>query len=76
MKFTVDSLSLSEAVNKVIKAISIKKNNPVLECIKLSAHGSYLTLTATDMELSIEKNTPLVSPLSSIPLVSVKPNAL
>ena len=56
MKFTVDSLSLSEAVNKVIKAISIKKNNPVLECIKLSAHGSYLTLTATDMELSIEKN--------------------
>ena len=55
MKFTVDSLSLSEAVNKVIKAISVKKNNPVLECIKLSAHGSTLTLTATDMELSIEK---------------------
>ena len=55
MKFTVDSLSLSEAVNKVIKAISIKKNNPVLECIKLSAHDSSLTLTATDLELSIEK---------------------
>ena len=55
MKITVDSLSLSEAVNKVIKAISVKKNNPVLECIKLSAHDSALTLTATDMELSIEK---------------------
>jgi len=55
MKITVDSLSLSEAVNKVIKAISVKKNNPVLECIKLSAHDSSLTLTATDMELSIEK---------------------
>ena len=55
MKLTVDSLSLSEAVNKVIKAISVKKNNPVLECIKLSAHDSYLSLTATDMELTIEK---------------------
>ena len=55
MKLTVDSLSLSEAVNKVIKAISAKKNNPILECIKLSAHDSMLTLTATDMELTIEK---------------------
>ena len=55
MKLSVDSLSLSEAVNKVIKAISVKKNNPVLECIKLSAHDGCLTLTATDMELSIEK---------------------
>ena len=55
MKFSVDSLSLSEAVNKVIKAISVKKNNPVLECIKLSARDNYITLLATDMELSIEK---------------------
>ena len=55
MKLTVDSLSLSEAVNKVIKAISTKKNNPILECIKLSARDSLLTLTATDMELTIEK---------------------
>ena len=55
MKLTVDSLSLSEAVNKVIKAISAKKNNPILECIKLSARDSLLTLTATDMELTIEK---------------------
>lgn len=55
MKFTVDSLSLSEAVNKVIKAISVKKNNPILECIKMSAHDGVLTLTATDMELTIEK---------------------
>ena len=55
MKFTVDSLSLSEAVNKVIKAISVKKNNPVLECIKMSAYDNVLTLTATDMELTLEK---------------------
>ena len=55
MKLSVDSLSLSEAVNKVIKAISVKKNNPVLECIKLSAHDNLLSLTATDMELTIEK---------------------
>ncbi len=55
MKINVDSLSLSEAINKVIKAISVKKNNPVLECIKLSAHDNSLILTATDMELSIEK---------------------
>lgn len=55
MKITVDSLALSEAVNKVIKALSIKKNNPILECIKLSARDSMLILSATDLELSIEK---------------------
>lgn len=55
MKLSCDALSLSEAINRVIKAISVKKTNTILECIKLTAVGSVLILTATDMELTIEK---------------------
>lgn len=55
MKLKCDGLALSEAVLKVIKAMPIKKNNSILEGIKLSASNGYLTLTATDLELTIVK---------------------
>lgn len=55
MKLKCDGLALSEAIFKVIKAIPIKKNNSVLEGIKLKAQDGYLTLTATDLELTITK---------------------
>lgn len=55
MYFKCDGLDLSEAINKVIKATSTKTTAPILEGIKLSAHGDSLTLSATDLELSIEK---------------------
>lgn len=40
---------------KVIKAISQKTTNPILEGIKLVAEDDFLTLSATDLELSMEK---------------------
>lgn len=55
MKIIVSGSELSSAVMKVSKAISVKTTNPVLEGIKLSVRGDNLTLTATDMEIAIEK---------------------
>lgn len=55
MKLICDGLELSDAVLRVVKAVSTKSTNPLLECIKLKAKEDYLLLSATDTELSIEK---------------------
>lgn len=55
MKLLCNGLDLSDAVLKVVKAVSNKAVNPVLEGIKLKAKEDYLLLSATDNELSIEK---------------------
>lgn len=55
MKLICEGLDLSEAVLKVIKAAAVKSPNPILECIKLKAEEDSLTLSATDLALSIEK---------------------
>lgn len=56
MKLLCNGNDLSDAVSKVIKATSTRTTNPVLEGIKLSAADGALTLTATDLELAIEKS--------------------
>lgn len=55
MKVVCDGLDLSIATAQVIKAISNKTTNPVLEGIKLTAENDTLKLSATDLELAIEK---------------------
>ena len=55
MQIICDGLDLSDAVLKVSKAISNKTTNPILEGIKLVAEEDTLTLSATDLDLSIEK---------------------
>ena len=55
MKFVVNGQELGQAVSKVVKAVSTKTTNPILEGIKLSLKGDELTLIATDTEISIEK---------------------
>lgn len=55
MKTIVKGIDLSSAVNKVVKAVSQKSPNQLLEGIKLSVKGDSLILTATDMEIAIEK---------------------
>lgn len=55
MKFITNGIELSNALQKVSKAISTKTTNPILEGIKLSLIGDELTLIATDTEISIEK---------------------
>ena len=51
----VKGMDLSNAVNKVVKAVSTRSPNQLLEGIKISCHGDTLTLTATDTEIAIEK---------------------
>ena len=55
MYFKCDGLDLSEAVSKVLKATSSKTTAPILEGIKISAHNDSIVLSATDLELSIQK---------------------
>ncbi len=43
MKFTSDGLSLAEAVLKVSKACAVRTTAPVMECIKVTAHGDYVS---------------------------------
>lgn len=55
MKFNCDGLDLSDAVLKVVKAISNKGQNPLLEGIKICAKEDFILFTATDLDISIEK---------------------
>jgi DNA polymerase-3 subunit beta len=55
MKIIVDGLDLSDAVATVARAASARAVNPVLEGIKLVAAGDTLTLSATDLDIYIQK---------------------
>lgn len=58
MKLICEGLDLSDAVLKVIKATATRTTNPILEGIKLTASEDTLVLSATDLEISIEKTIP------------------
>lgn len=58
MKLVCEGLDLSDAVLKVIKATAVRTTNPILEGIKLKAAEDTLTLSATDLDISIEKTIP------------------
>lgn len=58
MKVICEGLDLSDAVLKVIKATATRTTNPILEGIKISASEDTITLSATDLEISIEKTIP------------------
>ena len=55
MQIICEGLDLADAVSKVSKAIPNKTTNPILEGIKLVASEDTVTISATDLELSIEK---------------------
>jgi len=55
MKIICDGADLSDAVLRVSKGTSNKTTNPILEGIKVVAEEDFITLSATDLELSIEK---------------------
>lgn len=55
MKVTCDGLDLSLATSQVARALANKASNPVLEEIKLEAKDDKLKLSATDLELAIER---------------------
>ncbi len=55
MKFTCDQTNLVKALNTVSKAVTARTTIPILKGILLSLEGNTLTLTASDLEISIEK---------------------
>ena len=55
MKFRCDGLELSEAIGVVSKAISSKTTSQILEGIKIVCSDDKLVLSATDLEMSVEK---------------------
>ena len=55
MKVILNGNELADALQKVVKALPIKRSNPILECVKITAIGDVITLFATDLELAIEK---------------------
>ncbi len=55
MKIICQGNELSDALQKVVKALPQKRTNPILDGVKLSASGETLTIFATDLELAIEK---------------------
>jgi len=55
MKFRCDGLELSDAISTVSKAISGKTTSQILEGIKVVCADDKLVLSATDLEMSIEK---------------------
>lgn len=61
MKFTCSQQKLSKALNTVSKAVSTRTTLPILKGILLEADESgTLTLTASDLEISIQKKTEAV----------------
>ena len=50
MRVICEGLDLGEAVLKVIKAVSVRTTQPILEGIKIKAEKKELVLTATDLE--------------------------
>ena len=55
MQIICEGLDLGAATLKVTKAIASKTTNPILEGIKLTAQDGKLILSATDLEIGIEK---------------------
>lgn len=54
MKFTCSQGALARALNTVSKAVSIRTTIPILKGILLTVKGNELTVTASDLDLSIE----------------------
>ncbi len=54
MKFTCSQGALARALNTVSKAVSIRTTIPILKGILLTVKGTELTVTASDLDLSIE----------------------
>ncbi|MBP5186405.1 MAG: DNA polymerase III subunit beta [Clostridiales bacterium] len=54
MKFTCSQGALARALNTVSKAVSIRTTIPILKGILLTVKDNELTMTASDLDLSIE----------------------
>lgn len=59
MKFTASSAELLKALTTVNGAVPSKSTLPILECILFEQEGDVLSLSATDLEISIMQRLPV-----------------
>ncbi len=60
MKFTVTRTDFLQALQTVLPAIASRSTLPVLSNVLLESHGQTLTLTGSDMKLTIRASVPAV----------------
>ena len=60
MKFTIKKSDLKSAVKLAIKAVGNRPVVPVLECLFFSVESDLLTITATDLEIFISVDCPII----------------
>ena len=58
MKFTAPAAALREAVGVAAGAVAGRTTKPILACVKVEAAGDALTLTATDLEVTLALAVP------------------
>ncbi len=56
MKFTCNQQLLSKALNTVSKAVTIRTTMPILKGILIETQDNQIKLSASDLDISIEKN--------------------
>ncbi len=72
MKFICSQGGLSRALNTVSKAVSLKTTIPILKGIKLSVKEDTLTLTASNLDMSIETKLEVSSAEEGTAVVSAR----
>lgn len=72
MRFTCSQGALARALNTVSKAVSVRTTIPILKGILLTLKDNELTLTASDMDLSIETKIEVQSAEEGSCVVSAK----
>lgn len=60
MKFSCNQRDLTEGLNSVQKAVSVKTTLPILKGILIETDGEFLKLTGNDLNLGIEARIPAI----------------
>ncbi|GAB6274543.1 MAG: hypothetical protein STSR0004_14060 [Peptococcaceae bacterium] len=61
MKFITSKTNLLNTLQKVVRAVSLKAPLPILEGILFEVHNNHLTITATNLDISIQCTTKINS---------------
>ena len=72
MKFTCTQIALSKAINTVSRAVSVRTTIPILKGILLNVKDGRLTLSASDLDLSIETSIDVQAAGEGSAVVSAK----
>ena len=72
MKFICSQAALSKALNTVSKAVSVRTTIPILKGVLLTVKDNRLTLSASDLDMSIETSIDIQSGEDGASVVSAK----